>query len=145
MCHGKTLCNAWHRSSESIFHENMSCRVQRNGPKISGDKPTGWAQSAPLLLYDWKQGPISLSLLEPKNFSKTNFFFQNISNFSHALPLLSGIYFWRAWNWTQVFKNNLKNCNTGCPVNWYSLSISIPDFSDCPIKKNLICKIPKID
>ena len=24
---------------------------------------------------------------------------------------------------------------TGCPVNWYSLSISIPDFSDCPIKK----------
>ena len=28
---------------------------------------------------------------------------------------------------------------TGCPVNWYSLSISIPDFSDCPIKKNLIC------
>ena len=23
----------------------------------------------------------------------------------------------------------------GCPVNWYSLSISIPDFSDCPIKK----------
>ena len=25
--------------------------------------------------------------------------------------------------------------NTGCPVNWYSLSISIPDFSDCPIKK----------
>ena len=28
---------------------------------------------------------------------------------------------------------------TGCPVNWYSLAISIPDFSDCPIKKNLIC------
>ena len=25
--------------------------------------------------------------------------------------------------------------NTGCPVNWYSLSISIPDFSDGPIKK----------
>ena len=25
--------------------------------------------------------------------------------------------------------------STGCPVNWYSLSISIPDFSDCPIKK----------
>ena len=24
---------------------------------------------------------------------------------------------------------------TGCPVNWYSHSISIPDFSDCPIKK----------
>ena len=24
---------------------------------------------------------------------------------------------------------------TGCPVNLYSLSISIPDFSDCPIKK----------
>ena len=25
--------------------------------------------------------------------------------------------------------------HTGCPVNWYSLSNSIPDFSDCPIKK----------
>ena len=25
--------------------------------------------------------------------------------------------------------------HTGCPVNWYSHSISISDFSDCPIKK----------
>ena len=24
---------------------------------------------------------------------------------------------------------------TGCPVNWYSLLISIPDFSDCLMKK----------
>ena len=26
---------------------------------------------------------------------------------------------------------------TGCPVNWYSLSISIPDFPDGPMKKKL--------
>ena len=26
--------------------------------------------------------------------------------------------------------------NTGCPVNWYSLSISIPDFPDGPMKKS---------
>ena len=25
---------------------------------------------------------------------------------------------------------------TGCPVNWYSLSISIPDFPDGPMKKS---------
>ena len=25
---------------------------------------------------------------------------------------------------------------TGCPVNWYSVLISIPDFSDGPIKKS---------
>ena len=24
--------------------------------------------------------------------------------------------------------------HTGCPINWYSLSISIPDFSDSPMK-----------
>ena len=28
-------------------------------------------------------------------------------------------------------------CNTGCPTDWYPLSISIPDFSDGPIKKKL--------
>ena len=26
---------------------------------------------------------------------------------------------------------------TACPVNWYSLSISIPDFPDGPMKKKL--------
>ena len=25
---------------------------------------------------------------------------------------------------------------TGCPVDWYPLSISIPDFPDGPMKKN---------
>ena len=30
---------------------------------------------------------------------------------------------------------NHVTCYTGCPVNWYSLSISIPDFFDGPIKK----------
>ena len=32
----------------------------------------------------------------------------------------------------QMFDNT---GNTGCPINWYSLSISIPDFSNGPIKK----------
>ena len=26
--------------------------------------------------------------------------------------------------------------NTGCPINWYTLSISIPDFPDGPMKKS---------
>ena len=25
---------------------------------------------------------------------------------------------------------------TGCPINWYPLSISIPDFPDGPMKKS---------
>ena len=29
---------------------------------------------------------------------------------------------------------------TGCPIDLSSISISISDFSDCPIKKDYICK-----
>ena len=32
---------------------------------------------------------------------------------------------------------NYLGTNTGCPVNWYPLSISIPDFPDGPMKKKL--------
>ena len=28
---------------------------------------------------------------------------------------------------------------TGCPSDYYPLSISIPDFSDYPIKKDQVC------
>ena len=38
------------------------------------------------------------------------------------------------WNYRSGKKSdNLQY--TGCPVNWYSLSISIPDFPDGPMKK----------
>ena len=30
----------------------------------------------------------------------------------------------------------LELVNTGCPINWYPLSISIPDFPDGPMKKS---------
>ena len=39
-----------------------------------------------------------------------------------------------------IFLTGLIFAYTGCPVNWYSLSISIPDFSDCPIKKDQVCQ-----
>ena len=41
----------------------------------------------------------------------------------------------RHWRYQGNFCHEPKVIHTGCPVNWYSLSISIPDFSDCPIKK----------
>ena len=35
----------------------------------------------------------------------------------------------------QLFKD-IYPAFTGCPVNWYPLSISIPDFPDGPMKKS---------
>ena len=55
------------------------------------------------------QGPISV--LEPKLFffpKPKHIFFSKIFKFSYVFLLLGGYKFLKAWNWTQIFKNNLK-------------------------------------
>ena len=51
-------------------------------------------------------------------------------------------FFWLFEKFAEIRNSKLEvresicwTAHTGCPVNWYSLSISIPDFSDGPIKK----------
>ena len=44
------------------------------------------------------QGPISVSVSEPKLFSKTKLFFSKILKFSHVFLLIRGYKFLKAWN-----------------------------------------------
>ena len=58
------------------------------------------------------EGPISVFVSEPKFFfPKPKLFFQNFSNFLKFFCFLGGYRFLKAWNWTQIFKNNLKILN----------------------------------
>ena len=102
--------------------------------------------------------PFQLFLYHWINFLKIN----NLYNQSLCkIEKLVGISNFKAVNAIKCHKKGLKQCtlwrfffstnfffyyllyvrtnsnllHTGCPVNWYSLSISIPDFFDCPIKK----------
>ena len=57
------------------------------------------------------------------SWSRLLHYFNQSSCFSYKI-LDSDPLFWKFFRYT------------GCPVNWYSLSISIPDFSDGPIQKS---------
>ena len=55
------------------------------------------------------QGLISVSVTELNLFFlNRNFFFQSFSNFLMFFCFLGGYRFLKAWNWTQIFKKNLK-------------------------------------
>jgi hypothetical protein len=60
--------------------------------------------------------------LSQKFFSKTEtFFFQNFSNFLMFFSFLEEYKFLKTWNWTQIFKHNLKSWKFGSK---FGLSVS---------------------
>ena len=61
------------------------------------------------LVYDWNQ--VSVSGTE-------TFFLQSFSNILMFFCFLWGYKFLKAWNWTQIFKNNLKIFNIWQQI-WY--------------------------